>query len=760
MIEIFELTTTCLTKDYISTVPSSLLYGVFDNLKPFINIITSDGQISLQGQWKDIAKAYSELECCLKQSNAHQIQEISSFENNSNDVKTEVDIIALKVEPIDDSCQKPQFSENNDSDDTVDMEVPLAVVTKKWKEKYKCLECSYTTKNENWLEKHILRRHQKNIKCQDCGKKYGLKSDLKRHQIQVHKSIKRYFCSICKKYFKTKRYMDDHMQRHLEHYSYQCKLCQKPFSTKLMFSRHLKIQHPKSSIDLSKLGLGNLDEGDYTDENVNVSAFDRIMSTDTDNKVVYDSDIFKVTWKNGKNRRMKISNKMETTTGFPCHLCEYIGKRETNLETHIKRNHRQNLKCDICNKQFGYNWDLQRHIEQTHSETSFVCHICSKSYKTKKSFEEHLKSHEDGYVKSMYPCPHCEKTFSARQVLNSHLKYQHLGMKQKEKQRFLCQTCGREFVHKYSYDSHMNRHAGLLPFNCRICGKAFASEHCVREHQIVHKSVRKHTCSHCAKSFKTNSALKAHEAIHAGDKAYKCPVCGKGFVQKQSLLRHERIHSGYKPYKCLLCQRRFTEGATVRKHMILVHKKDPHDWQSDVFSYLKKENILYGDEEECPEIESNSHSSVENSLSLKGNQGYSTRTVTCIASASNEPLNSVVSSGIHMSNQFNSVTDQTGNYSYGHTPCIRPNQSLPVNNCYPGNIVSPQYSNPAATSVACASVQLSPASILNLSGHLAPIHNHLDHMAAVHSLQSAGNGPSVLNLSAMQNINYNQINDQ
>lgn len=66
-----------------------------------------------------------------------------------------------------------------------------------------------------------------------------------------------------------------------------------------------------------------------------------------------------------------------------------------------------------------------------------------------------------------------------------------------------------------------------------------------------------------------------------------------GFIQKQSLIRHERIHSGYKPFSCAICGRVFTDSATIRKHMILVHKSDPHDWQGDVISDLKKQGDMW-----------------------------------------------------------------------------------------------------------------------------------------------------------------------
>ena len=400
-------------------------------------------------------------------------------------------------------------------DDTQDIDIVEAeVVIKKEvkpprkRGKFSCTKCSYVGKLEKQLLNHMNRKHLRKYKCGDCGKKYGFKADLTRHKSEVHADRDRYFCKICNKYLKTKGYIEDHMQLHNDNYVYHCKICDKSFSTKLIFAKHVKIKHPKmksviaeiekalpSASDIaapvkeensaadSVADSGN--DSSHSDDkkteqkqdpqpNTSEVMMMNILSSDGNDKVLHETELFKVSLKRGRNRgRPRIKSFFDDRTAFPCHLCEYIGKKECHLEYHIKRNHSQKLICDICNKQFGYNWDLKRHREQVHAEASFFCHICSKAYKVKKSFDEHLRSHEDGYVKSRYPCTECDKTFSAKQVLDNHMKYKHLGVKQKEKQRYLCQTCGQEFYHKYSYLSHMNKHQGLLPFNCDICGNVY-----------------------------------------------------------------------------------------------------------------------------------------------------------------------------------------------------------------------------------------------------------------------------------------------
>lgn len=69
-----------------------------------------------------------------------------------------------------------------------------------------------------------------------------------------------------------------------------------------------------------------------------------------------------------------------------------------------------------------------------------------------------------------------------------------------------------------------------------------------------------------------------------------------GFTQKQALHRHERIHSGDKPFKCALCSRTFNDYSIIRRHMIMLHKrdqKDPNNWKHDIISTVKHNSDFY-----------------------------------------------------------------------------------------------------------------------------------------------------------------------
>lgn len=527
MIPIFSDTTTWLSEQFLLKIPSSVLTLAIENLNTISGLDCRQikGEIKLTGQWQDLLTAHALLEHCLDVNNDDENEDkkcdvdIVDEKNTDNSsfnqtppvvtIKKEKDAEWTETEQNAHSDIKPlrdtrriDYADDDTQDiDIGEAELPAPTVSKR-KGKFQCTKCNYTGRLEKQLINHMNRKHVRKYKCGDCGKKYGFKADLSRHKSEVHGDRDKYFCNICNKYLKTKGYIEDHMQLHNDNYVYHCKTCDKSFSTKLIFSKHIKIKHPKMKKIIDELqdiiptaedaNTPSVKDENSTADSGNDSekseekktnskgepSFEtseqmmmNIMSGEEDDKVLHETEFFKVSLKRGRNRgRPRIKSFYDDRTEFPCHLCDYVGKKECHLEYHIKRNHSQKLICEICNKQFGYNWDLKRHREQVHAEASFFCHICSKAYKVKKSFDEHLRSHEEGYVKSRFPCTECDKSFSAKQVLDNHIKIKHLGVKQKEKQRYLCQTCGQEFYHKYSYLSHMNKHQGLLPYSCDICG--------------------------------------------------------------------------------------------------------------------------------------------------------------------------------------------------------------------------------------------------------------------------------------------------
>ena len=274
---------------------------------------------------------------------------------------------------------------------------------------------------------------------------------------------------------------------------------------------------------------------------------------------------------------------------LPCKECNYMATSKKRYNEHVKRKHKLNYKCDVCDKYFGFMKDLTRHKERVHSEPSHFCDKCSRFYKSKALYDLHMKTHEEGYVKPNFSCQICHKSFTTKYVMATHIKSEHLGMKK----TFQCSQCGKKFNQRNSYKMHMNAHQGIKPYVCDLCGKAFTYDKSLKEHKYMHDTVKRFHCELCSKTFRQKTTLHIHMKVHTAAKDHVCKTCGRGFNQKQALERHGRIHTGLKPYTCLLCKRSFGDASTIRRHMLAIHKKAGENWRDDIIAAPKPKSDYY-----------------------------------------------------------------------------------------------------------------------------------------------------------------------
>lgn len=91
-----------------------------------------------------------------------------------------------------------------------------------------------------------------------------------------------------------------------------------------------------------------------------------------------------------------------------CRDCNLDFKDVQELEVHMASH---NKICNICDKVFSSEWNLQRHIK-IHDKI-FVCEECKEVFLDKKSFTEHQKLH--------LVCNICKKHFGSKTQLKRHI---------------------------------------------------------------------------------------------------------------------------------------------------------------------------------------------------------------------------------------------------------------------------------------------------------------------------------------------------
>ncbi|XP_034482208.1 zinc finger protein 506 [Drosophila innubila] len=125
---------------------------------------------------------------------------------------------------------------------------------------YQCVEpnCNKVYTAIRSLNYHIRRQHTKDAKeshisahiCEKCGKSYGRRAHLTRHQ-WVHKSKGelKFACDYCVQRFYTNQNLQDHILRsHSYKQPFRCRRCGRIFESRGALSIHMKKSHSKSSV--------------------------------------------------------------------------------------------------------------------------------------------------------------------------------------------------------------------------------------------------------------------------------------------------------------------------------------------------------------------------------------------------------------------------------------------------------------------------------------------------------------------------------
>lgn len=211
------------------------------------------------------------------------------------------------------------------------------------------------------------------------------------------------------------------------------------------------------------------------------------------------------------------------------------------------------FSCDKC-----------KHIFLTASELLY--HECIGFVNVQKEAKSNTNN---GKENAAYKCEICDKSFEKNWQLNRHTRVFHLNIK-----NYICSYCNRGFKQLYHLQEHITSHTGERKFKCNICHKTFSRMSSQRKHMKAHESApgekskkSPFLCSICGKKFPYSNGAQRHMRTHFDDRRFECKICGNKFSQTTHLRVHLRTHTGEKPYPCKLCAESFSLSANLRKHM-------------------------------------------------------------------------------------------------------------------------------------------------------------------------------------------------
>ncbi|RZC42241.1 zf-H2C2 2 domain containing protein, partial [Asbolus verrucosus] len=229
----------------------------------------------------------------------------------------------------------------------------------------------------NILEEFIIIGAAANeYRCRKCNLKFLTNQLLQQHCRNSH--AKEFLCQVCGRTFNRKFNFKLHSQVHSDELLYYCDVCKKHLRTYSELRSHRR-RHKR---------------GEFHCVDCN-----KIFATEL---------LF--------NRHRDSLHKVHV-----CEICNKTFKLKGDLNFHRKIHdvNYKKLKCDFCDKMFGYEKSRKLHVKTAHEGARYLCETCGKEVSSIKSLRDHVKTHTG---EKPFVCNYCGKCFSTRNYMSAHLR--------------------------------------------------------------------------------------------------------------------------------------------------------------------------------------------------------------------------------------------------------------------------------------------------------------------------------------------------
>ncbi|NXE28805.1 ZN142 protein, partial [Ardeotis kori] len=341
---------------------------------------------------------------------------------------------------------------------------------------------------------------------------------------------KTHMCPECKRCFKKRTHLVEHLHLHFPDPSLQCPNCHKYFTSKSKLKIHMMRETGEKAHRCPLCHYSSVEK----------NAVNRHMASMHEDISNFYSDV------------------------YSCPVCEEKFRLSQALKEHLKT-HKAEPKRLSC-FQGGCNYcaedrkEFVRHLKDAHGIKAVECkyHACSLLFGTAEAMEAHRKTH---YA---FHCQQCDFICSNKHVFRKHKKQGHPGSEQLQ-----CSFCPYATFNPVEFHDHVGKmHANEKIHKCTECAFATAHKRVLIRHMLLHTGEKPHKCELCDFTCRDVSYLSKHMLTHSNDKNFMCTECGYITKWKQYLNVHMRKHTGDLRYQCNQCSYRCHRADQLSSHKL------------------------------------------------------------------------------------------------------------------------------------------------------------------------------------------------
>ncbi|NXW59093.1 ZN142 protein, partial [Eurystomus gularis] len=341
---------------------------------------------------------------------------------------------------------------------------------------------------------------------------------------------KTHMCPECKRCFKKRTHLVEHLHLHFPDPSLQCPNCHKYFTSKSKLKIHMMRETGEKTHRCPLCHYSSVEK----------NALNRHMASMHEDISNFYSDV------------------------YSCPVCKEKFQLSQALKEHLKTHKAEPKRlscfhggCDYCAEDRK---EFVRHLKDAHGIKAVECkyYACSLLFGTAEAMEAHRKTH---YA---FHCQQCDFICSNKHVFRKHKKQGHPGSEQLQ-----CSFCPYATFNPVEFHDHVGKmHANEKIHKCTECAFATAHKRVLIRHMLLHTGEKPHKCELCDFTCRDVSYLSKHMLTHSNDKNFMCTECGYITKWKHYLNVHMRKHTGDLRYQCNQCSYRCHRADQLSSHKL------------------------------------------------------------------------------------------------------------------------------------------------------------------------------------------------